>query len=228
MLLGRAATGSRLKWTHRANIEGLRGMCALVAGRIDVAAKQAVTMLALAEQGAHVDLLAHALELAAYAELAEGRLAIAQELFQRLESVSREHEIDNIRDAFTGLAIVTVLTGDPSTARRCRTELQRRPERFATMAAYRYLACGYTYLADGDTSRAQAAVDHATAIANNLGQRYARILAVELAAAITANDDAEQTRRYLAMADRERHTIGASPWPLQPYRHTAELRLQTT
>jgi hypothetical protein len=109
-------------------------------------------------------------------------------------------------------------------AQRCREELEREPEQFLTLAAYRHLACGFSYLREGDTKHAETAVDEAMAIADRLGQRYVRILSLELSAAVCASRDRQQSLRYLATASHERERIGARPWPLEPYRDLA-LRL---
>jgi hypothetical protein len=59
------------------------------------------------------------------------------------------------------------------------------------------------------------------AAADRLGYRYVKVLGTELLAAAVARDDPARARDLLAAASDERTAIGATPWPLEPYRDAA-------
>jgi hypothetical protein len=132
------------------------------------------------------------------------RLDLSETLFRRLEALCRETELDSLRDALVGLIVVAVLGDASSVAQRCREELEGEPEHFRPLAAYRRLACGFSYLGEDDTKHAETAVDEAMAIADRIGQRYERVLSLELSAAVCASHDRERSLRQLITADHER------------------------
>ena len=76
-------------------------------------------------------------------------------------------------------------------------------------------------LADGDVDRATVAATGVLADADDAGEPYVHLLAVELLAASVARDDPQRARGLLTAADDERRAIGAIAWPFEPYRQFA-------
>ena len=209
-------------WYRLVQIEIDRTWCALTAGRVDAAVALAAGSLDSAQQTGNPDLIATAIEVAAHAALARGDREVAHELFVRMLAFAREHDLQTIPEALTGLAIVAVVRGDLSTAGAARDEL-RGHEHFGSdeLRAYRRLACAFVDRAQGDTVRAASEATEVTAVADRLGYRYVKVLGTEVLAAAVARDDPARARELLAAASDERTAIGATPWPLEPYRDAA-------
>jgi hypothetical protein len=193
----------------------------LMAGRIELAATRAATTLDMAERSEDPDLIGHAIEVAAYAALARGETALAGELFDRMATLAREHELPMLSYALIGLAIVSALRGDLSVARSCRDELHSRQYATIEMEALGRLACALVDLADGDADNAAAAASEVLHDTELRGQTYLHLLSLELLAASTASRDPRRARDLLAAADQQRAAVGAIAWPLDPYRHVA-------
>ena len=157
------------------------------------------------------------------AALASGDEEVAHELFVRELAFAREHDLPHIPDALAGLAIVAVVRGDLSTAGAARDELRNHPHVGGSdeMLAYRRLACAFVDQAQGDTVLAASEATDVVAVADRLGYRLLRVVGTELLAAAVASDDPARARELLAAASDERTAIGATPWPLEPYRDAA-------
>ena len=193
-----------------------------MAGRVDAAVALAAGTLDSAQQTGNPDLVADAIEVAAQAALASGDEEVAHELFVRTLAFAREHDLPSIPDALAGLAIVAVVRGDLSTAGAARDELRSHQHVAATRCvAYRRLACAFVDQAQGDTVRSASEATDVIAVADRLRYRYLKVLGTELLAAAVASDDPARARELLAAASDERTAIGATPWPLEPYRDAA-------
>ncbi len=155
--------------------------------------------------------------------LARGDADVAHALFVRMLAFAREHELPRISEALSGLAIVAVVRGDLSTAGAARDELRSRQHSDDSdgLRAYRRLACAFVDQAHGDTLLAASEATDVVAVADRLRYRYIKVLATELLAAAVAVDDPARARGLLAAASDERTAIGATPWPLEPYRDAA-------
>jgi hypothetical protein len=210
-------------WFRLVQIEIDRTWDALMTGRVDTAAALAAETLDSAQQTRNVDLVSHAIELAAHTALANGDAAVAHELFVRMLAFAREHDLPSTPDALAGLAIVAVVRGDLSTAGVARDEL--RSHQYVggndELRAFRRLACGFVDQAQGDTVLSATEATDVVAAADRLGYRYVRVLGTELLAAAVAREEPRRARELLAAASDERIAIGATPWPLEPYRDAA-------
>jgi predicted ATPase len=91
----RAARGSPV-WYRRVVLEEELAWCALLSGRIELAATRAVQSLEMAERSGDPTLLAHAINVAANAALASGDTSSASQLFRRAVSVACEHELSQL------------------------------------------------------------------------------------------------------------------------------------
>ncbi len=220
------ATASNPNWLLRMRIEHERAWCALMAGRVESAASWAASALDMAERSEDTDLIAHAVEVAAYAALARGETALASELFVRMETFTREHDLTHLSAALTGLAIVSALSGEITVARSCRDELLSRQLGTAETLLQRRLACAFVDLVDGDATGAAAVAREVVADAELDGRPYAHLLGLELLAASVASGDPRRARELLAAASEERTAVGARAWPLEPYRHVAARTLE--
>jgi len=215
------AVASNPTWFQRVQIEESRAWCALLAGRIEFAASRAATTLDMAERSEDPDLICYAIEIAAYAALARGEVALAGELFVRMVSQARDHELLVLYRALTGLAIVSVLRGDLTVARSCRDEF-RSCEHIPPLAiTHGRLACALVDLADGDADKAAAAASEMLEYTKLRGETHAHVCSLELLAASTAASNPQRARDLLADAAEQRRTTGAVAWPLDPYRHVA-------
>ena len=135
---------------------------------------------------------------------------------------AREHDLPSIPDALAGLAIVAVVRGDLSIAGAARDELRSRQHIGSDeQIALRRLACAFVDQAQGDTVLSASEATDVVAVADRLGYRYVRVLGTELLAAAVASDDPARARELLVTASDERTAIGATPWPLEPYRDAA-------
>ena len=85
-------------------IEQMRAWNSLMWGQIESAASSAASTLDMAERSENTDLLAGAVEVAAYAALAQGETELARQLFVRMVAFAREHELPHLSDALAGLA----------------------------------------------------------------------------------------------------------------------------
>ena len=141
----------------------------------------------------------------------------------------REHELANLADGLAGLAVVSVLRGDSEVARACREELEAGPyPGTAETVPYRRLAAAFVDLAEGDAVRAVEIATQVRIEAAQLVMPYFHVLGTELlAASIAATDPIRRVRQLLAAADDERREVGAPAWPLEPYRDTALLTLES-
>ena len=211
-----------------ATIEQIRAWNALMRGHIEAAASRAASSLDMAERSEDTDLIAHAVEVAASAALAQGDTALARQLFVRMVAFAREHELTHLSEALAGLAVVAALDGDITVARSCRDELRSRPEGRAETRLHNRLRCAFVDLADGDVDRAAATATGVVADADLVGEPYVHLLAVELLAACVATSDPQRARGLLTAADEERAAIGATAWPFEPYRHVAALTLDAS
>jgi hypothetical protein len=220
-VLARARDANR-HWFQGVQIDVIGAWCALLAGRIDVAAGRAATTLDLAEQTGDTDVIAGAIEVAALAALAGGDAAVSRELLVRMVAYCREHELANLADGLAGLAVVSVLRADSEVARLCRDELRsgQHPGTAETVP-YRRLAEGLVDLAEGDTARAVEIATEVRAYAVQLRMPYFHVLGTELLAASIAATDPVGARQLLASAEDERRAVGAQAWPLEPYREAA-------
>jgi hypothetical protein len=221
-LLTRAAA-AKPDWFQRVHVELLHARCDLMAGRVEAAATRASTTMELAERTEDLDLVAHAVDVAGKAALASGATALADEIFARMVALAREHELSLLGEALTGLAVVAVLRGDLAVARSCRADLHRKQLNnrwlVADIIAHAHLACAFVDLADGD---AQAAAAMAVLVdAERHEQLYVRVLSLELLAACVAASDSQRATELLTAADEQRAAIGATAWPLEPFRHVA-------
>jgi predicted ATPase len=220
--LNQRARSMNPHWFRRVQIEVDRTWCALNAGRVDAAVALTAGLLDSAEQTGNPDPIALAIEVAAYAALASGDAEVAHELFVRTLAFAREHDLPHIPDALAGLAIVAVVRGDLSTAGAARDELRSHQHVGSDeMVAYRRLACAFVDQAQGNTVLAASEAIDVVAVADRLGYRLISIVATELLAAAVARDDPARARQLLAAASDERMAIGATPWPLEPYRDAA-------
>jgi predicted ATPase/DNA-binding SARP family transcriptional activator/tetratricopeptide (TPR) repeat protein len=208
-------------WYQRVQIEELRAWCALFSGRIESAASLCTTTLDMAERTGDPDLICDAIEVAAYAALARGETALAGELFVRMVTQARDHDLLELPYALVGLAIVSALRGDLAVARSCRDEFLGRDHIPTEIAAHGHLACAFVDFADGDADKAAAAATDVLELTKLSGQTYAHVLSLELVAACTASNDPRRARNLLAAADHLRTEVGAIAWPLEPYRHVA-------
>ncbi len=195
--------------------------CALLSGRVELAATRAATNVEMAERTENPDLIAHAIEVAAYAALARGESQVASGLFGQAADVGRVHELSMFPYCLVGLAIASVLTGDLVKARSCRDELRTRADTSADMAAQTSLACAFVDLAQGNADKAAASASEVLTASELLGQRYVQVLGLELLAASIAASNPTRARELLAVAVGQRAEIGARAWPLDPYRHVA-------
>ena len=209
-------------WYRRVENEIDRAWNALAAGRIDAAIALAAGSLDSAQQTGHADLVAHAIEVGAQAALASGDEEVAHELFVRTLAFAREHDLPSVPEALTGLALVATVRGDLSTAGAARDELRGHQHVGSDeLVAYRRLACAFVDQARGDTAPSASEATDVIALADRLGYRYIKVLGTELLAAAVAGDDPARARELLAAASDERTAIGATPWPLEPYRDAA-------
>jgi predicted ATPase len=210
-------------WGRLVEIEIDRTWCALMAGRVDAAVALAAETLDSAQQTGNPDLIAHAVELAAYAALASGDAEVAHELFTRELAFAREHDLPYTPDALAGLAIVAVVRGDLSTAVAVRDDVRGHQHVGGSdeMRAIRRLACAFVDQAQGETVLSASEATDVVAAADRLGYRYLHVLGTELLAAAVASDDPARARELLVAASDERTAIGAAPWPLEPYRDAA-------
>jgi predicted ATPase len=215
------AAGAHPHWSRRIMIEQMRAWNSLMWGQIESAASSAAATLDMAEQSENTDLLAGAVEVAAYASLAQGETELSRQLFVRMVAFAREHELPHLSDALAGLATVSALGGDLTVARSCRDELRGRPEGRAETLLHNRLRCAFVDLAAGDIGRATIAATDVVADADRSGEPYAHLLALELLAACVATDDPQRARALLAAADEERTAVGAKAWPFEPYRQVA-------
>jgi hypothetical protein len=164
----------------------------------------------------------HAIEVDAHAALASRDVEVAHERLVRTLAFAREHDLPGTPDALGGLAIVAVVRGDLSTAGAARDELRSHLHVGSEeLRAYRRLACAFVDQATGDTVRSASEATDVIAVADRLQYRYVEVLGTELLAAAVARDDPARARGLLAAASDERTAIGATPWPLEPYRDTA-------
>lgn len=226
-LFARAAAAGPM-WFQRIHLQEERAWCALSAGRIDKAARHAASALDQAEQSGNVDLIAHAIEIAGLAAMANGDIEVAGELLARMVALCREHDLTNLADGLAGMAIVSVLRGDLAAARLCLAELRgRRHTGTVASLPYRRLACAFVDLADGDARVAAATAAEIRAETQQLGQPYLHILSTELLAASIATDEPAAARELLESATDQRQAIGALAWPLEPYRNAALQSLDT-
>ena len=162
-------------WGRMVEIEIDRAWNALMAGRVDAAVALAAGTLDSAQQTGNLDLVAAAIEVAAYGALASGDEEVAHELFVRELAFAREHDLPRIPDALTGLAIVAVVRGDLSTAGVARDELRGHQHvGNDEMLAYRRLACAFVDHAQGDTVRSASEATDVIAVADRLRYRYLR------------------------------------------------------
>jgi predicted ATPase/DNA-binding SARP family transcriptional activator len=208
-------------WYQRVQIEEVRAWCALCAGRIESAASLGATALDMAERSGNPELICGAIEVPAYAALARGETALAGELFVRMITQARDHELPMLPYALLGLAIVSALRGDLPVARSCRDEFLGQDHIPTEIAALGHLACAFVDFADGDPDKAAAAATDVLESTKLTGETYAHVLSLELVAACTASKDPRQARNLLAAADQLRTEVGAIAWPLEPYRHVA-------
>jgi hypothetical protein len=153
--------------------------------------------------------------------LREVRPSWRAKLFVRLVAFDREHDLAMLSAALIGLVIVSVLLGELTVARSCRDELRGRHDGIVEMRAFRHLACAFIDFAEGKSELASAAATDVLAGVELLGQPYAHVLGLELLAACSATDNPHPARELLVAADAERTAIGATAWPLEPYRHVA-------
>jgi hypothetical protein len=202
-------------------IEQLRAWCALLAGRIESASSLGATTLDMAERGGNPDAICEAIEVGAYAALARGETALAGELFVRMTTQARDHELPSLPLALVGLAIVSALRGDLAVARSCRDEFLGQDHIPTLIAALGQLACAFVDFADGDADKAAAASTDVLVSTKLSGETYAHVLSLELLAASIASKEPERARNLLAAADQLRAEVGATAWPLEPYRHVA-------
>jgi ATP/maltotriose-dependent transcriptional regulator MalT len=207
-------------WFWRVGIEIDRTWLALMAGRVDAAIALAAESLDSAHQTGNLDPVTHATEVAAYAALANGDVEVAHELFVRMLAFARDHDLPGTPDALAGLATVAVVRGDLSTAGVARDEL-RGDLGSDHLRAYRRLVCAFVDQAQGDTALAAAEATNVVAAADRLQYRYLRVLGTEVLAAAVASDDPARARELLNAAGNERAAIGATPWPVEPYRDAA-------
>jgi predicted ATPase len=207
-------------WFRGVGIETDRTWCALMAGRVDAAITLAAGSLDSAQQTGSLDAVACATEVAAYAALASGDVEVAHELFVRVLTLAREHDLPSTPEALAGLATVAVVRGDLSTAATARDEL-RGNLGSDHLRPYRQLVCAFVDQARGDTVRSVSEATDVVAAADRLGYRYLRVLATEVIAAAVASDDPARARELLDVAGDERAAIGATPWPVEPYRDAA-------
>jgi predicted ATPase/DNA-binding SARP family transcriptional activator len=224
------AAAANPPWSVRAHIELGHAWCDLTAGRVDSAATRAATTLELAERLEDLHLVGHAVGVAGMAALARGESALAGEIFVRMLALVREHELPMVGEALIGLAVVSVLRSDLTVARSCRDEFRRQPQRkrwpAADDIAHARLACAFVDLADGDGEGAAAVASAVLANAELHREPYARLRSLELLAASIAAGDPQRARELLAAAAEQRTAIGATAWPLEPYRHVALLALE--
>ena len=136
---------------------------------------------------------------------------------------AREHDLPNIPDMLAGLAIVATVRGDLSTAVAAHDELRGRQRVGGSdeMRAYRRLACAFVDQAQGDTVFSASEATDVVAGAERLHYRYVKVIGTELLAAAVARDDPARALELLAAASDERTAMGATPWPLEPYRDAA-------
>ena len=110
----------------------------------------------------------------------------------------------------------------------CREELEAGPyPGTAETVPYRRLAAAFVDLAEGDTVRAVEIATQVRIEAAQLVMPYFHVLGTELLAASIAATDPVRARQLLAAADDERREVGARAWPLEPYRDTALLTLES-
>ena len=226
-ILTRAAA-AKPHWSRRMMIEQIHAWNALMRGQIESAASRAASALDMAERSENTDLVVGAVEVAAYAALAQGQAAVARQLFVRMVAFAREHELPHLSDALAGLATVSALGGDLTVARSCRDELRGRPEGRAETLLHNRLRCALVDLADGNVGQATVAATDLVADADLVGEPYAHLLALELLAASVATDDPRRARELLAAADEERTAVGATAWPFEPYRQLAARTLDVS
>jgi predicted ATPase len=210
-------------WFRRIQIEYERTWNALTTGRVDAAVALAAEVLESARQTGNTDLVADGMEVAAHAALARGDPEVADALFVRMLAFAREHELPMVSEALTGLAIVAVVRGDLGTAGAARDELRRRQHTDGSeeLRAHRRIACAFVDQALGENALAASEATDVIASADRLGYRYIKLLGTELLAAAVAGAYPARARELLAAASDERTAIGASPWPLEPYRDAA-------
>ncbi|MGI9052473.1 MAG: hypothetical protein ACR2HQ_07485 [Ilumatobacteraceae bacterium] len=208
-------------WYQRVHVQLVQTWCALLRGRVDDATILAVATMDVAERSENPDLIAHAIEGAAFAAMARGELELASELFGRMEGLAREHDLVHLVDALSGLCVVAVLRGDHDAAARHRDQQRAHRDGHVTHMAGRRLASAAVDLATDEVERAEQVTAGVLVSTERIGQRHAHAQAMELAAAIRAGTDRQAAVRLLATADDERAAIGATPWPLDPYRELA-------
>ena len=220
-LLTRAAAAD-MPWFFRINTELIRTLLALKTGNVDSASEYAAKTLDMAERSEDPDLIHGAVLNAAMAALARGETALARELCVRTVAIAREHDLRTEALAVAGLAIVSVLLGDLDLARKCRDEIVSQPPatRWLEIADGR-LACSFVDLADGDADGAERGASEVLADAEREENPYVHLLSLELIAASVAATDPPRARELLDAADGERSAMGATAWPLEPYRHVA-------
>ena len=211
-------------WFVLIKIEIQRAMCALSANRVELATTHAAKALEMAEQSEDPEWIAQAGGVAAIAALARGEIALAEQLWVRLVALTREHDLTTRIDALAELAVVSVLRGDLTVARSCRDEVRSHLPGSQLAGIERplaRLACSFVDLADGDADGAAEAGAEVLADAERQNIPLVRLLSLELIAASIAGTDPQRARDLLAEASGERAAIGATAWPVQPYRDAA-------
>jgi hypothetical protein len=208
-------------WYERAQLEHELAWCALLGGRIESATSRAASAIDMAERTGDPDLTAHAIEVAANVALARGETALAHELFVRTLTVAAEHDLPMYPYALIGVAVVSALSGDVAVACRYRDELEAQSISSSEMEVYRRSTSAFVDLVSGDADKAASVASDVARETEIRGQIYLHLLSLELLAASVANTDPSRARKLLASADEQRAAVGATPWPLDPYRHVA-------